>query len=86
MVNTKDNLNLKRKKEFLEIKELIKEHFCDGNCGLFNTRNFAGDCMNNIFQGDFFILDICYFWSYFEVFGTTSEEFEELYEFYNTLY
>ena len=74
-----------REKEFIEIKNLIKENYEDADCGLFNTRNFAGDYMSTIFTGKFFTLDICYHWGYFEIFGTTKKEFKELKEFYKNL-
>lgn len=71
--------------EYKKIKNLIKENFRDGDCGLFNTRNIAGDLMTNIFKGHFFALDICYNYSYFEIFGMNEEEFKELEEYYNSL-
>ena len=74
-----------RKKELKIIKDLIKALYPIAKCGLFNTRNIAGDRMETIFEGEFFTLDICYGYSYFEVFGTTSEEFETLIKFYNKL-
>lgn len=74
-----------RKNEFEKLKEIIKENFDDADCGLFNTRNFVGDPMATIFNGEFFTLDICYYWAYYEVFGTTDEEFEELKKIYKDL-
>lgn len=74
-----------REKEFIKIKSLIKENHEDAACGLFNTRNFAGDNMSTIFTGKYFTLDICYYWRYFEVFGTTEKEFRELKKFYKNL-
>lgn len=74
-----------REKEFIKIKNLIKENYEDASCGLFNTRNIVGDYMSTIFTGKYFTLDICYYWCYFEVFGTTEEEFKELKEFYKSL-
>lgn len=74
-----------RGKEFIKIKNLIKENHEDAACGLFNTRNTAGDYMSTIFTGEFFTLDICYYWMYFEVFGTTEKEFRELKKFYKNL-
>ena len=74
-----------REKEFELIKELIKKHFEDADAGLFNTRNIAGDRMATIFTGKYFTLDICYFYSYYEVFGTTEQEFKELKEYYDRL-
>ncbi len=74
-----------REKEFEKVKEIIKENFEDAKCGIFSTRNITGDTMITIFEGKYFTIDICYFWEYFEVFGTTEEEFKELEELYDKL-
>lgn len=66
-------------------KRIIKENFDYGNCGLFNTRNITGDDMETIYNEDGLTIDICYDWSYFEVFGLNSEDFRELSMFYGTL-
>lgn len=74
-----------RKKEFEKIKEVIKENFCFGECGIYNVKNLVGDYMINIFKGKFFKVDFCYRYSYFEVFGTNTNEFNELLKFYENL-
>lgn len=76
---------MSREKEFEKIKKLIKENYVFANCGLYDTRNIAGDHMVNIFKGKYFTLDICYGYCYFEVFGATSEEFAILKTIYNKL-
>lgn len=63
-------------------KEIIKENFSLYDCGLFNTRNLVGDPMSTIYDEDGLTIDVCYRCSYFEVFGLTDEEFEELKKFY----
>lgn len=63
-------------------KEIIKENFSLYDCGLFNTRNLVGDPMSTIYDEDGLTIDVCYRYSYFEVFGLTDEEFEELKKFY----
>ena len=73
---------MSREKELQHIKKLIKEYYSDGDCGLYNTRNILGDQMANVFNGKYFELDLCYHYSYFEIFGTTKDEFEELEKFY----
>ena len=80
--NEKD---IEKVKEYEKIKSIIKEHIGLGNCGLYNTRNIVGDNMLNLFQGKYFSLDICYGYSYFEVFGMTNEEYELLEEYYYKL-
>lgn len=66
-------------------KRIIKENFDCGDCGLFYTRNITGDDMETIYDKDGLTIDICYEWSYFEVFGLTVEEFKELSIFYGVL-
>ena len=66
-------------------KEVIKENYDDARCGIFDTRNTVGDRMTTIYKEDGLTIDICYFWEYFEVFGLTDDDFEELEFFYNRL-
>lgn len=81
-VESKDNM---REKEFKKVKELIKEYYEQACLGIYNTRNLVGDPMMTIFNGEYFTLDICFSWEYFEVFGATEEEFAELKELYNSM-
>ena len=76
---------MSRKEEFEKVKQIIKEKYEDADCGIFFSRNWVGDPMENIFTGKIFSVDICYSWKYFEVFGCSEEEEEELIEFYNNL-
>lgn len=74
------------KKTKLEIaKEVIKENYEDGDCGLYNCRNLAGDEMETLYSDPILTIDICYSWAYFEVFGLSDEEFKELGSFYTGL-
>ena len=41
--------------------------------------------METIFEGRFFTIDVCYYYGYFEVFGTTDDEFKELLDLYYSL-
>lgn len=66
-------------------KDVIGALYEHGNCGLYNTRNFAGDEMTRVYNENGLVIDICLFWSYFEVFGLSPEEFRELHDYYNTL-
>lgn len=63
-------------------KEIIKENIDGGRCGIYNTRNIIGDTMTNLYKEDGLTIDICYNYSYFEVFGLTNDEFEELKKHY----
>lgn len=70
----------------LEIaKEVIKEYYPNGDCGLFNSSNILGDPMVTLYNKDGLTIDICYYYSYFEVFGLSNEEFQELSNFYRNL-
>lgn len=67
-------------------KRVIKENIDDARYGIFNTRNILGDPMDNIYHDDSGLrIDICYEYSYFEVFGLTEEEFTELSYYYEEL-
>ncbi len=66
-------------------KQIIKENFDDARLGIYDSRNWAGDPMDNIYDDDELQIDICYYYSYFEVFGLSETEFQELRKFYNSL-
>ena len=72
-----------RVEEFEKVKKIIETAYVDG--GIFNTRNVVGDEIETIFEGKFFTVDICDYYGYFEVFGMTNEEFDELRKFYYEL-
>ena len=74
-----------REKKKEKIKKIMKEYIEEAKYGLFNTRNIAGDCMQTLFDGKFFTLDFCYYWSYFEVFGTNKKEFNKLKDYYESI-
>ena len=70
----------------LEIaKNIIEENYKYANCGIFDCENTVGDIMTTIYDEDGLHIYICYRWCYFEVFGLTSKEFEELEEYYEDL-
>lgn len=72
-----------RKNNKLEkAKEIIKKNFRYGDCGLVKSRNILGDPMHNIYNADGLKIDICFCYSYFEVFGLNDEEFKELKDYY----
>lgn len=66
-------------------KEVIKNDFKSFSCGIFDCRNWCGDAMMTLYVDDDIKIDVCPFWSYFEVFGLTDEEFRELKNFYESL-
>lgn len=66
-------------------KKVIKQYISFAMCGIFNTRNCAGDNMVTIYNEDGLTVDICYEWEYFEVFGLSMSEFQQLEDFYETL-
>ena len=67
------------------VKRIIKDRYNDADCGLFFTRNLVGDPMTTILEEDGVTIDICYGYSYFEVFGLTEEEENELSRFYDSM-
>lgn len=65
-------------------KEIVKAFYRVANLGIFNSRNLVGDAMETIYEGEGLTIDICYHYSYLEVFGLSDAEFEELERFYNS--
>ena len=63
-------------------KEIIKDHYEDGDCGIYDSRNIVGDWMTPIYNDGDLAIEICYTWNYFEVFGLSNKEFTELCEYY----
>ncbi len=68
-----------------KVKEVIKDKCKEASHGLFFTRNWIGDPMTTIWEEDGITIDICYAYEYFEVFGLTEEEEDELLKFYDSL-
>ena len=68
-----------------KVKEVIKKHISSARCGIFDCRNIVGDHMTSIYDDGDVQIDICYGWDYFEVFGLTDEEFNEVEKYYEKL-
>lgn len=66
-------------------KEIVKEYYSVANCGIFSNRNFVGDVMNTIYEGEGLMIDVCYSHAYFEVFGLSDADFKELKTYYHSL-
>lgn len=66
-------------------KKVVSENWKELDCGIFNTRNIVGDQMDTIYKDDDLVIDACWGNAYFEVFGLTDDEFEELRNYYNNL-
>lgn len=66
-------------------KEIVKVYYKFARCGIFNNQNTVGDTVETIYESGGLTIDICYSWSYFEVFGLSDTEFEELKKYYYSL-
>lgn len=66
-------------------KAIIKEHYTNYDCGIFNTPNIVGDPMQTIYEDDSLEVLGCYYYSYLEVLGLSEDEFKKLEEYYNSL-
>ena len=66
-------------------KEIVKANYRNADCGIFDSRNIFGDIMTTIYESEGLIIDVCYHYSYFEVFGLSNAEFEELEQYYEWL-
>ena len=66
-------------------KKIIEEQWKYYQCGIFNSRNIIGDYMCTIYDDNVLVIDVCDDYAYFEVFGLTQKEFDELSDFYDKL-
>lgn len=72
------------KKSKLDIaKEIIDKLVSIADCGIFDSRNLVGDPMATVYDANGLTIDVCYRYSYFEVFGLSAEEFKRLEKYYN---
>lgn len=67
------------------VKDVIRKNYSLADCGLFFTRNCMGDRMSTLFDEGGVTVEICFNWAYFEVFGLTDSEQDELRTFYKSL-
>lgn len=74
-----------KKRDLEPIKKIIKDNIENGDCGIYNTRSLAGDSMTNLYNENGVQIDICEDYAYFEIFGLTDEEFEEIENFYESI-
>lgn len=68
-----------------KVKRVIKRYITYGRHGLFNSRNIVGDKMETLYCNKGVIVDLCFGWGYFEVFGLNTKDFEKLLRYYNKL-
>lgn len=66
-------------------KEIVKAYYSVADLGIFNSRNLVGDVMTTIYRDEDLTIDVCYYYSYFEVFGLSDAEFKELEKYYDSL-
>lgn len=78
-----NNITFSKKSNFDVAKEIIDKYFGIADCGLFDSRNTVGDPMTTVYDANGLVVDICYRYSYFEVFGLSAEEFKQLEKHYN---
>jgi len=78
-------MKTKRLEELEKVKIIIKTNYNIADCGIFNTRNIVGDPMVTVFEGEYFTVDICFGWAYFEIFGANQKEWDLLEKFYEEL-
>ena len=62
-----------------KLKKFLNEEFKE-KIQAFNSRNLVGDQMYTIYDEDGITVDMCYEWSYIEIFGLTQQQFEDLLE------
>lgn len=64
------------------IKQVVKDFYPIADCGLFFSRNLIGDQMETIYDEDGIQIDICYYYSYLEIFGLSDDEQKTMKHFY----
>jgi hypothetical protein len=64
-------------------KQIIDQYYARAPHGIFDCKGWAGDDMYTIYSSDGLVIDICYDYEYFEVFGLSEDEFIELETYYN---
>ena len=68
------------------IKTVIRDYFDRARHGLFFSQNVVdADYMKNVYRDNGVIVDVCYQHGYFEVFGLSADEQDELYAYYKSL-
>ena len=67
------------------VKKTIETHIDDALCGIYFTRNFVGDSMTHLDKLFGIDIEICYEYSYFEIFGLTDREEKTIKSFYDGL-
>ena len=66
------------------VKRVIRENIEDAPCGIFFSHNIVGDSMVNLYADEELIIDICYDYAYFEVFGLDENERTIVVDFYDS--
>lgn len=64
-------------------KQIIDQYYDMASCGIFACNGWGGDDMYTIYSNNGLVIDICFRYGYFEVFGLSKEEFFELEEYYD---
>ena len=81
----KGNITMNKEHPLDTAKRIIKKHYKYYDCGIFNTSNICGDPMEIIYKDDSIEILGCYNYSYFEVFGLSNDDYDELEKYYNSL-
>lgn len=66
-------------------KEIIKNNIDDAKCGIFDCNGTDDAPVFTLYEENGLRIDVCYYYSYFEVFGLTDKEFDELEKYYERL-
>lgn len=74
-----------REEEFEKVKEAINGNIEWGWGGLFFVPNIVGDSVETIFNGNYFKVNHCSGYCYFDVFGCSEEEKKALDQYYQNL-
>ena len=68
--------------ELLEkIKSIIKDYYKSGSLGLYFCSGSSYDEKKTLYSKDGVVVEICYYWEYFEVLGLPNDQCVELLDF-----
>lgn len=68
-----------------KVKEIIKENIGNGCCGIYNCRDIMGDPKRTLYEDEDITVDICDYYSYFEILGLNNNEFKQVKEYYDSI-
>ena len=64
------------------VKDIIDRYYDSASCGIFRNKNQFGDPMETVYEENGVKIDVCFYYSYMEVFGLSDEEYKVIDKYY----